>query len=494
MSDLGDLLRATRESMGLSVAEAAIETRIRSKIIIALEAGDLSQLPPEPFIRGLLRNYARLLHVEPDLVLEIYAIEAGLKSAPGGAPQTPEGDLHSGPTIPQERRAAPDRPPTFVLHSPTPQSRPTDLSDSTPNQSELPPFLSPTHDIPTKLQGGFSSSSTPERTLPTQPPGQPRETKQDANIQIEQIHSVFQFAPEVPPEPLPAPNRASGIRGLSATKIPEAVAAIAVAVAFLAVVAFGYSRLHGAASSPPPIAFRVATARPTPSPQRVTTALPTPVPTFEAAPVAGTLPSPTATKTVATVPNSLLANVPPDAEMDVQISAGESPVWVWIVADNVERFKGNLLNETRDWTAHEVLYIQVKDLPNGTVSFNGKPILARVFEERKVLERSWEMTSSGTPAAAQPVPFVPSSTPIPSLTLSPSPTFRPSRTPTSTSTSVPTNTPSPSPTLPPSPTSTATSLPTDTPSPSPTLAPSPTASATASSTPTECPEVPGIPC
>jgi Helix-turn-helix domain len=490
MSDLGDMLRATREGKALSVAEVALETRIRGKIIVALEAGDLKQLPPEPFIRGLLKNYARFLGLEPDLVLDAYAIEAGLKQAPVSAPGTLEVNLPLESPIANDAPPVPERPAPDAMPALPQQLGQLHHSDSGNARVDVPSFVSRAPTFSQSLQGGPPAST---RTGPAESPGpvgDHLEGNPSVNVPVGLTQPVFQIAPEVLPEPLPGSGQLATIRRFSGTKLPEAIAAIAVTVAVFAIAAFGYSRLHVTSTGTPQFAAFASTTTPTASPVQVTTSLPTPVPTFEAAAAVENAPPAATTPVVSTKPSVPLVDVPQDARMDIQVSSGGSPVWVWIVVDNVEAFKGNVENETRNWTAHERLYIQVKDLPNGTVSFDGKVILARVFAERKLLERAWEMKSSGTPAAIQPVPFPPSSTPNPSQTFTSTTTTTPSPTPTLTATAIPTNTPSPAPTL----TLTATSIPTDTPSPIPTLTLSTTPSATAATTATKCPIQPGVPC
>lgn len=57
----GQRLREAREGLGLTRDDVARELRLQEKLIGALEAGDRSQLPPDTFISGYLRAYARLL-------------------------------------------------------------------------------------------------------------------------------------------------------------------------------------------------------------------------------------------------------------------------------------------------------------------------------------------------------------------------------------------------------------------------------------------------
>jgi cytoskeleton protein RodZ len=70
-SQIGEQLRRAREASRLSVVSAAATLRLHPKIIVALEAGDFQQFEPV-YVRGYLRNYARLLELAVDPLLEDY--------------------------------------------------------------------------------------------------------------------------------------------------------------------------------------------------------------------------------------------------------------------------------------------------------------------------------------------------------------------------------------------------------------------------------------
>lgn len=53
-----------RQTLGLSLEDAAQRLKLAPRQIEALEAGDFAQLPTGPFARGMLRNYARLLRLD----------------------------------------------------------------------------------------------------------------------------------------------------------------------------------------------------------------------------------------------------------------------------------------------------------------------------------------------------------------------------------------------------------------------------------------------
>ncbi len=66
---MGVLLREKRLAMGLSVADVAAQIRLAPRQIEALEADDLAHLPELPFVRGFVRSYAKLLHLDDQPLL-----------------------------------------------------------------------------------------------------------------------------------------------------------------------------------------------------------------------------------------------------------------------------------------------------------------------------------------------------------------------------------------------------------------------------------------
>lgn len=60
----GQVLAECRERQGLSRAEVAQRLHMSPLQVEALEAGDYARLPKGPFLRGFVRNYAKLLNVD----------------------------------------------------------------------------------------------------------------------------------------------------------------------------------------------------------------------------------------------------------------------------------------------------------------------------------------------------------------------------------------------------------------------------------------------
>lgn len=61
---LGEILRERRESLNLSIEEAAKATKLKKSTILALENGDYKELQEPVYIRGFLKVYASLLNLD----------------------------------------------------------------------------------------------------------------------------------------------------------------------------------------------------------------------------------------------------------------------------------------------------------------------------------------------------------------------------------------------------------------------------------------------
>ncbi|HEU5048138.1 MAG TPA: helix-turn-helix transcriptional regulator [Rickettsiales bacterium] len=70
--DIGRYLRDVRESLKVTVEQAARDLHIRPKYLHDLEKGDLSGLPGKAYIRGYVKNYAEYLRLNADEVVAAY--------------------------------------------------------------------------------------------------------------------------------------------------------------------------------------------------------------------------------------------------------------------------------------------------------------------------------------------------------------------------------------------------------------------------------------
>ena len=62
----GQILRAAREHAGLSQEDIAGKLKLAPRQVAAIELGDWSSLPERTFTRGFMRNYARMVGVDPE--------------------------------------------------------------------------------------------------------------------------------------------------------------------------------------------------------------------------------------------------------------------------------------------------------------------------------------------------------------------------------------------------------------------------------------------
>lgn len=79
----GQLLRAARTGRGMSIEDVARQLRLSVRQITALEEGDYGKLPSGMFLRGFVRNYARLVQIDAAPLLQSLQ-----QSVPPDPPQT----------------------------------------------------------------------------------------------------------------------------------------------------------------------------------------------------------------------------------------------------------------------------------------------------------------------------------------------------------------------------------------------------------------------
>jgi cytoskeleton protein RodZ len=68
-SSVGQVLRESREAQGITLEEVAVRLRLMQRQVEAMEADDFESLGRPVFARGFVRNYARLLGLEPEALL-----------------------------------------------------------------------------------------------------------------------------------------------------------------------------------------------------------------------------------------------------------------------------------------------------------------------------------------------------------------------------------------------------------------------------------------
>lgn len=68
-TSLGKMLCEARERLGMTVEDVASQIKFAPRQIEALEAEDFQRLPEAAFLRGFVRSYAKILHLDPQTLL-----------------------------------------------------------------------------------------------------------------------------------------------------------------------------------------------------------------------------------------------------------------------------------------------------------------------------------------------------------------------------------------------------------------------------------------
>lgn len=77
MKITGELLKSERIKKDLTVQDIAYALKLNSKIIAAIENGQLDQLPAKTFVRGFVKSYADYLKIDSEVVLRQFQEEMG---------------------------------------------------------------------------------------------------------------------------------------------------------------------------------------------------------------------------------------------------------------------------------------------------------------------------------------------------------------------------------------------------------------------------------
>ncbi|MGH8744637.1 MAG: helix-turn-helix domain-containing protein, partial [Burkholderiales bacterium] len=68
-ASVGRVLSSARERQGLSVSDVARQLKLAVRQVEALEADDFKSLPRITFVRGFIRNYAKLVQIDAEPLL-----------------------------------------------------------------------------------------------------------------------------------------------------------------------------------------------------------------------------------------------------------------------------------------------------------------------------------------------------------------------------------------------------------------------------------------
>jgi cytoskeleton protein RodZ len=219
--ELGAVLKRERERQGLSVRDIMDATKISRRNLIALEDGDVAALPHPVYLKGYVRNYARLVGLEPDALVDVVESQH-------------DGD---GRYLPQTAQTAQVAPPTAAFRAPA--------GVPTPETAPAVPPAPASEPAAAKPEPESAKVPEPERMPLTAPAPEP--------------------APEEPaplrlgvPEPLGQAAQKKQPGGL-------AVVALLMLVAVLAGLIYQYQRLQGDDPKPAPPAAVATNATATPA-------------------------------------------------------------------------------------------------------------------------------------------------------------------------------------------------------------------------------------
>ncbi len=87
LRELGALLKAERERQGLSDNDVIDRIKIGRACLTAIEEGDQSGLPHPVYAKGFIKNYAKLLGLDPEELGEAFSLAAGVVQESNIMPQ-----------------------------------------------------------------------------------------------------------------------------------------------------------------------------------------------------------------------------------------------------------------------------------------------------------------------------------------------------------------------------------------------------------------------
>jgi len=70
MKEIGEKLKEARESMGITIEEAATDLKIRASQIESIEEGDKDAFKDIFYLKMFIKNYSKYLGIDPDKMVE----------------------------------------------------------------------------------------------------------------------------------------------------------------------------------------------------------------------------------------------------------------------------------------------------------------------------------------------------------------------------------------------------------------------------------------
>ena len=107
MTTVGEILAAERRRQGKTMADVVEGTKIRSRLLDALEQGDYDILPSPAYVKGYIQSYARYLEIPAAPLLEQYKKDTADQvhiPGQGGRPSYLDG-IPAEAVVPRKERA-----------------------------------------------------------------------------------------------------------------------------------------------------------------------------------------------------------------------------------------------------------------------------------------------------------------------------------------------------------------------------------------------------
>jgi len=181
MAGFGETLRQARAHKGVTLKEAEQATRINRHHLAALEEEDFGALPPLIYQRGIVRNYAVYLDLDPSKLLGMFEEAQGITTsmATGGVAPVPPIDMpsHWAPNFAIIAFAVVLSAIVFAWGYSIYVAPPSEDPTATAESASTTPLAS-TIDLPTELP----ATPVPPTPVPTEPPAPTATTEQVAEV------------------------------------------------------------------------------------------------------------------------------------------------------------------------------------------------------------------------------------------------------------------------------------------------------------------------
>ncbi|MBW4655520.1 MAG: DUF4115 domain-containing protein [Kaiparowitsia implicata GSE-PSE-MK54-09C] len=93
LQQIGDYLMQVRQDAGLTIDHISAKTLIQSRLLNAIEAGNMRILPEPVYVRGFIKRYADALGLSGEEVAQSFPVDAGRQAVVSSWKETPAAQL-----------------------------------------------------------------------------------------------------------------------------------------------------------------------------------------------------------------------------------------------------------------------------------------------------------------------------------------------------------------------------------------------------------------